>query len=515
MSLMGMRRAVQRYGTPIWILLAGAMIVTSLVGFGSYWWGNGHEDRAQNGTSELPIALVGDMKVRRSELDQTLNQFSVGQSPLGRASTSLMVLDQYKRQQAAVAAAKQSGITVADADVDRERDERWKSERESLIQGLGLKPGATDAEIGRALPADAPPVEQLKRRYPQEELRTSAYIRKLQEKFEQSAKAEATERAVRNSYADIRVRHILLKFGAGALPEEQARAKAQKILDAVKADPSKMPALADANSDDPGNVGAGGKKQGGFYDWRAANTYVPAFAAAAQSMQPGQVYPELVRVVNPSYSGFHIVKLEGTRPGAGLPKDFDKNKKKYIDQYAQQAAQQKLMEAVTAAQPGVRVEIKDPVLRAAQMQQEANQTPDKAGRDARLKAALDTLTNVRTEDNPAAPFLRADLNESLGNTKAAIAAHKEALAYSDTLETRLALARLYLQDKNKTEAVKELGEAESLVRDEVSSQQQIAGLYKQAGRADLAASAQKKYQEMARREQEQNRAATVKPGSGG
>ena len=516
MSLMGMRRVMQRHGTPIWIMLAGAMVVTSLVGFGSYWWGDEEAGRAQNGTNEAPIALVGDLKVRRSELDQTLNQFSVGQSPLVRASTSLMVLEQYKRQQAAVAAAKQAGITVTDADIQKERDERWKTDREGLIQGLGLKPGATDAEIARSLPSDAAPLEQLKQRYPEEELRTGAYVRKLQEKFEQAARTEATERTVRNSYADIKVRHILIKFGAGALPEEQARAKAQKILDAIKADPSKMPALADANTEDPGNLGTGGKKQGGFYDWRPANTYVPAFAAAAQSMQPGQVYPELVRVVNPNYSGFHIVKLEGTRPGAGLPKDFDKDKQKYIDQYVQQTAQQKLMEAMTAALPAIKVEIKDPVLRAAQMQQESGEIADKATRETRLRAALDTLKNVGAEDNPAAPFLRADLHETLGNTKEAIAAHKEALAYSDTLETRLALANLYLRDNNKTEAVNQLKEAESLVRDEVSTQQQIATLYKQAGRADLAATAEKKYQEMARREQEQNQAApVVKPGPGG
>ena len=125
MSLMGMRRAVKRYGTPIWITLAGAMVVTSLVGFGSYWFGDEIHNRAQNGAEDPPVAVVGTLKVRRSDLDRT----SFDRSPLGRASMGLMGIEQVKQQAAAEAAARQAGITVTDADIEAIAAERWKAAR--------------------------------------------------------------------------------------------------------------------------------------------------------------------------------------------------------------------------------------------------------------------------------------------------------------------------------------------------------------------------------------------------
>lgn len=499
MSLMGMRRVVKQYGTPIWIALALTLVVGSFVGFGSYLFG---ENPASQAAAEPPIAVVGDAKITRSALDRTLSQFSANPSPQEIASTRLFLLEQAKQQQAVVAAAKRAGITVTEDDLERAREAAWAQQRVSYISALGLKEGASDDELDRALARINRSVDDFKQQFAEEDLRASVYAQKLQEKFKKEAQAKATEQAVRNSYQDIQVRHILIKFGEGALPEEQARAKAQKILDAVKADPSKMPQLARENSDDPGS-----KANGGFYDWAPASRYVPAFTAAAQAVKPGQVYPELVRVANPGYSGFHIVKLEGSRPGTSMPKDFEKNKQKYIDQYAEMLAQQMAQEAVAAALPDVKVTINDPTLRAAQLQQEANRSPDPKTREAKLNAALAELGTAKEGDDAIVTSMRASLYEALGKTREAIAAHTESLKYRNSLQTRLALAQLHLKNKNKPAAIKELQAAEELVLGDIPSQAQIASLYKQAGRADLAAAADKKYLDLQKRQAELNKAA--------
>jgi parvulin-like peptidyl-prolyl isomerase len=66
-------------------------------------------------------------------------------------------------------------------------------------------------------------------------------------------------------------------------------------------------ALANKYSDDPGNNGTNGEKNGGLYKDVRKGTMVAPFENAALSLQPGAIYPDLVE----SDFGFHIIKLEG------------------------------------------------------------------------------------------------------------------------------------------------------------------------------------------------------------
>ena len=75
----------------------------------------------------------------------------------------------------------------------------------------------------------------------------------------------------------------------------------------------------------------------------------------------GKVNPSLVK----TSFGYHIVKLEGERPGKTLPKDFDKESAKYVQQYVDRIAQAKVGEVIAAEQPKLTVEILDPGMRAA------------------------------------------------------------------------------------------------------------------------------------------------------
>ena len=512
MSLMGMRRAVKQYGTPIWIFLALVLVAgAGFTGLGSYL--TGPDPQTRGGENEPAVATVGDVKVTRTALDRQLDQmlqqqraFMPNPSPLDAARMRVMLLDQYKQQQALVQAAKQAGVTIGDADVARMRDETWAQQRSSVLQALQLNDKATDREIDQALARQQPglSVSVLKEQYPEEQLRLQLYQQGLQNQLKKQVQAKATEDAVRKSYNEIQVRHVLIKSGEGGLPEEQAKAKAQKILDTALKDPAQLAKLARENSDDPGS-----KDKGGFYDWAPAGRYVPAFGEAALSVKPGQVVPELVKTP----FGFHVIQLVQSRPGKDLPKDFDKNKQKYIDQYVDTQAAQKVQEVVAAATPGIKVAVQDPALRAAQLQLETASLPDKKAREPKLREALAELQKVKPADDPGGviPFQKATLYEALDQPKEAIEAYKESLKFRNSLETHLALGQLYLKQKDNANAVASLQTAEKLIRGEIQSQFQLATLYKQAGRADLAGAAEKKAQEMLQRQAAMSKASAPPP----
>jgi PPIC-type PPIASE domain len=89
------------------------------------------------------------------------------------------------------------------------------------------------------------------------------------------------------------------------LDPKTKRAKAQTILDRAKAGED-FAALADENSEDPGNVGSNGKKSGGIYRDIPKGQMVEPFEKAALAVKAGEIYPEIVE----TDFGFHIIKLE-------------------------------------------------------------------------------------------------------------------------------------------------------------------------------------------------------------
>ena len=91
-------------------------------------------------------------------------------------------------------------------------------------------------------------------------------------------------------------------------PEFNVSAKKQlaaEVLTKAKAGED-FASLANKYSEDPGNNGPNGEKNGGLYRDVKKGTMVPPFENAALSLQPGAIYPDLVE----SDFGFHIIKLE-------------------------------------------------------------------------------------------------------------------------------------------------------------------------------------------------------------
>jgi hypothetical protein len=97
-----------------------------------------------------------------------------------------------------------------------------------------------------------------------------------------------------------------------AHPEFDASAKrntAAKILARAIAGED-FATLANQYSEDPGNIGPNGKKNGGLYADVPVGVMVPEFEKASLALEPGQIAAGLVE----SSFGFHVIKLEKKAP---------------------------------------------------------------------------------------------------------------------------------------------------------------------------------------------------------
>jgi peptidyl-prolyl cis-trans isomerase D len=105
--------------------------------------------------------------------------------------------------------------------------------------------------------------------------------------------------------------HILISVAAKATQAEQdaAKARAEHLLQQVKANPASFAELAKQNSQDPGSAANGGSL--GFF---GKGMMVKPFEDVAFMLKPGEV-SDLVK----SDFGYHIIKLLEIKPGRILP----------------------------------------------------------------------------------------------------------------------------------------------------------------------------------------------------
>ena len=89
------------------------------------------------------------------------------------------------------------------------------------------------------------------------------------------------------------------------LDGSRQRELALKLLERAKAGED-FAGLADQYTEDPGNNGTDGTKQGGLYSGIKKGVFVPPFEKAALSLEAGRLHPSLVE----TDFGYHIIKLE-------------------------------------------------------------------------------------------------------------------------------------------------------------------------------------------------------------
>jgi len=496
MSLMGMKRFVEKFGVAVVVLMALPLLIGIVYSGIGRNVGRGAGPEA--GNVEKPIAMVGDRGVSRAMLDNAIAAAGRGgQMPPPTPELvdmfRLMTLDQFKSQETVVAAAKKEGIPLGDADIAKAAEEEWETAgRAGVATQLRLDPKATDDQIDKALKAVNPEltVEMVKRQQSDpDRIRVALAYRKLQEKF--SAGIRVDEALVKRSYNELRIRHILVKSGDGGLPEAQAKEKATKLLDEVLKNPTKMAELANANTDDPGSKG-----KGGLYDWQVGQSYVPEFTEAALSAGLNKVNPGLVRTPY----GFHIVRLEGERQGKSFPKDWDKEKKRYLDQYVERIASTRASEAIKAAEASVKTEILDSGLKAAKLVREA----DGPQRNAKLAEAIAELDKIPTSEDPlgAVPLRKAAIYETLGKDKEAVDAYEAAVEGRNLPETRFKLASAYQRLKQTDKVKAQVDALKKLPLTSPDQWKQLADLYRFVGDRTGELQALEKNQQLTLRQQE-------------
>ncbi|MGC4046017.1 MAG: peptidylprolyl isomerase [Armatimonas sp.] len=498
MSLMGMNRAVKKHGP----IVAGFIIVIMLggvvyTGLGASL-GNQNSRSESHGSNEPAVAKVGSVSVTRSELDQKLEQAYRGQgTPPAeeRDSDRLSVLESIKTQQAVVAAAEKNKLAPTDAEINAERDKVWESEmRPSYTQGLSLKADATDSDIDNALAKVQPglSVANVKESLPKDLLAARLAEQKLRDTLK--ARVPADPKLVERLYNEIKVRHILIKSGAEGLPDAQARAKAEKILVELKADPKKMEALAKQYSDD------GNKAQGGFYDWKPANFYVTEFSKGAFEAGKGKINPNPVK----TSFGYHIIQLLDERPSKTAPADLKTNIAKYVDEYKAREVGSLVQAEVDAAKNSVTVSLLDPGLKAAELERDGLKVAGPA-RDAKLAEALVELDKVKKADDRDGTMAlrRGKILDLLKKYDQSAKAYEEALATRNIPETHVAAAQAYIELKQPDKAKKHLEEAATLAMPSPALVMTMSTLYSKLGDKVKAKDLMTKAQDMSRRQQEQ------------
>jgi parvulin-like peptidyl-prolyl isomerase len=175
------------------------------------------------------------------------------------------------------------------------------------------------------------------------------YVKDLETKLVTDADVEQYYNDHKNDFDEVRARHILVstkpagqrddedadekkapeKPGAEkALSKDEARAKAQSILDRVRKGED-FAKLAEEYSDDPGS-----KTKGGDLGYFSKGMMTPPFEQAALSLKPG----ETSGLVETEF-GFHIIKVEDHRAG-----DFKeaKNRQKIEDKLKQEKLEQRI-----------------------------------------------------------------------------------------------------------------------------------------------------------------------------
>ncbi len=420
--------------------------------FGMGPMGGAGNRAAEHQRTEEPIAVVNGEKIERGAYDNQWERFKryAGGNDLQSVQMQGMVLGGLVDNAIAISAAKKKGLSVSDADIDKQIGEMKK--------GPDGKPIA-EKEFEERLQLQGVTLAALK-----DDMRQSLLPKVLNESLSNSAKV--TEADLLKSYNEVKLRHILIS--SSKLPEEQAKGKAEKVLAEVKSGKD-FATLANQYTDDPGNKQPSmdpktkkmtpGSPKGGEYDWAPATKYVPEFSSAALALKPGEVSG----LVKTSY-GFHIIKLEGVRQK--LPKDYDKTKAKLLGDFKKLRGSEAVGKFMEEQKKAAKVEWRDPSLEWRFAYYKSNSRATMPGMQSgdflpKLKAYVD-----KNPDDSAAAFIvgqqiyqqtaimppSSPLRDKLRPD--VIKYYELALKHSEDQPTRLTLAKLYRDAKKNDDALR-------------------------------------------------------------
>ncbi len=192
------------------------------------------------------------------------------------------------------------------------------------------------------------------------------------ERFEAWLKA-AREEGVFPELPEVRARHILIRVAPDA-PEDEVQSAYQKALRVREQllQGADFADLAEQYSDDPGS-----KLRGGDLGWFGYGRMVPEFTQAAFSLDVNEI-SEPVR----TQFGFHIIQVLEKRTTDDL-------KQRLREAYVQEQRRQKFEDWVKSLIENAQIEVKDPLLAAYRLEDQALKTEDPDEKLRLLDEALD------------------------------------------------------------------------------------------------------------------------------
>ncbi|KAB2899525.1 MAG: peptidylprolyl isomerase [Dokdonella sp.] len=276
------------------------------------------------------VAVVNDDVILRSELDRQVAQVNAqyannpGQLP-PRDVLERQLLDRLILQKLQIARANDSGIKIADAQIDHALAQIAQQNRLEVSQLRGaVESQGIDYAQFRNNVRDQLLVQNLRQQVGQSRTQVSdAEIDSL----------------IKNGHVrteQIHAAHIVINVPEGATPDQidAAHAKATDVVRQIRGGMDfAAAALRYSNAEDA--------LQGGDLGWRTANELPPALVAATDRLQDGEITDPL-RGPN----GFHIVKLVGKRAAEA----------QMVTEYKLQHILIKTSELVSSAQAQQRIE---------------------------------------------------------------------------------------------------------------------------------------------------------------
>lgn len=475
----------------IYLLLAGIFGVGMVAYFGTGPLGGarGADPRQTRGQDE--IATVNGEPVTRAEFDQQwepMRRFGEGSQGVQFQG---MILTNLVDTALARNISKSRGLKVTDSDIDKAISEMKKGKNDKPI---------SDSEFQDRLDQQGVSLDDLR-----DDLRKSLLPQTLRQTFVDQIKV--SDEDFKRTFDEVKLRKIVLYMNK--LPEAQLKTKADKILAEVKAGKD-FAELANQFTDDAGNKSphydpktkktSYGAPKGGDMGWTAVANLGKEETEAIKPLKKGEV----TGVVKMPYA-FEIFKVEDIR--SNLPKDFDKNKTKLLEDYKTRQASEAFGKFMEEQRAKANIVWKDPSFKWRYAYGKSNpmmggmMTADTFKKQDELKGELRPYVDKNPDDSQAALVLADMLNKQYqisppGPQRDKLRDDVEkyyetGLKHSEDQQVRLQLARMYQDSGRKDDALRHYSLTQRLLRWDKATYTkathiQLEKAFKELGREDLA-----------------------------
>lgn len=492
------------------------ILVYGIVGFAMVFffaqspWGGGGQRSQEIANAGEVVATVNGETITAGELEKLLHsqrERNLLGSPREELQQELQqrwsALQQMIQAKIFLQAAKQQGMLASGREIEAAKQEYLDLQVAALRMRLLPQGKGTERDLDRILQERAgKSLDQLKEELLAEQTEEAYLLQATQKKWEQALKGRnmPSEETLRRSFDHLKPARIAIAIEKRS--KEQARKRAEEIYAKLQ-NGMKFEEAVRQYSEDPQLI----KERGGALEekpapsqgvqWMLTSQLKPEQVAQVMNLPKGQWTPPLESRDGKS---FYIYKMVERQPK--LPADFEKEKRKYAEQLAEQRAQEEIGKVLEQVRETTKTEVKEPLLRLYQKRMEAFRQPG-AEQLKLYKELLPQLEKLIAKPAPTtrlAHWLYIDLLREITrivkdpkqkkeySEKLLVALNRFFRESGDSAELRIELAKLLIERQEKEQAVKHLEIASGLAYAPrlFPLHYQIAELYKKVGRKDLA-----------------------------